>query len=111
MSRDDQARSLAAAHYRVESGITDIYRLLASPEIESRPDEPIKLLEVNQDTIAAGIMPLQFAAAPAEGLHFSSIIVEVAPREFESIRQQELLLPAGWQLGGLLPNPAGTAVA
>ncbi len=110
-SREEQARELAAAHYRVEAGITGIYRLLATPDVESRTDEPVKLLEVNQDTIAAGIMPLEFAASPEEGLPFASIIVEVTPVEFESIRQRQLPLPGGWQLGDLLPNPSGIAVA
>jgi hypothetical protein len=110
-NRDDEARALAAAHYRAESGITDIYRILASAEIESRPDQPIKLLEVNQDTIAAGIMPLEFGPVPAEGVHFPTIIVEVTPAEFESIRSRELRLPQGWELGSLLPNPTATAVA
>jgi hypothetical protein len=110
-NRDDEARALAAAHYRVEPGITAIYRLVASPDIESRTEEPIKLLEINHGTIAAGIMPLEFGPVPAEGLHFATVIVEVTPEEFESIRRCEMPLPQGWELGNQIPNPAATAVA
>lgn len=110
-NRDDEARRLAAAHYHVETGIKQIFRILASAEVEPRTDEPIKLLEVNENTIPAGIVPLQFGPAPAMDFHFPSIIVEVTPDEFEQIHRQELPLPAGWTVGQLLPNPATVAVA
>ena len=111
ISRDEQAQALAAAHYRIEAGITGIYRLLAGTEVESRPGEPIKLLEVNHDTIATGIMPLEFAPVPDQGWPFTTVIVEVTPAEFEDICHRALALPSGWQLGELLPNPSGAAVA
>ena len=39
--------------------------------------EPIKLLEVNENTVAAGVMPLYFGPAPASGIPYPSVIVEV----------------------------------
>src|SRR5689334_2497087 len=74
-SKDEVARKLAEAHYVIEPGITQIFRIQAGAEAETRPDEPIKLLEVNENTIPTGIMPLTFASAPAQGFPFSSIIV------------------------------------
>ena len=103
-----EARKLAEAHYRVEAGITRIFRIAGTPETESRPSEPIKLLEVSQSTIPSGVMPLQFGPAPASGIHYPSVIVEVTPEEFQRIQTQELALPEGWTVGELLPRPAGT---
>lgn len=106
-NKTDVARRLAKAHYQVEAGITQIFRIVGRPEAELRPEEPIKLLEVNQFSIPSGVMPLYFDAAPARGIHFPSVIVEVTPEEFTKIRSQELKLPEGWTLGELFPKSDG----
>ncbi len=103
--RHEELRKLAEAHYRVEPGITRIYRMIGGAEAEVRPNEPIKLLEVNENTIPSGIMPLGFGPAPAHGFHYPSIIVEVTPEEFDRIRSQELVLPSGWEVSDLVPRP------
>lgn len=110
-NKDEEIRQLAEAHYRVEAGITSIFRITASADVELRPNEPIKLLEVNEFTAATGVMPLQFGPAPASGIHFPSIIVEVTPEEFEKIQTLELPLPNGWSVGDLLPKPADIGAA
>jgi hypothetical protein len=104
---EEAARRLAQKHYLYEPGITEI-RAITSGAIRG-PNEPIKLLEVNTNTIASGIMPLRFDAAPASGIPFPSVIVEVTPEEYEQIKRNELKLPEGWSLGPLLPrtNPEG----
>ena len=66
--------------------------------------QPIKLLEVNEATVAAGVMPLHFGPVPASGIPFASVIVEVTPIEFEKIKADELKLPDGWVLGQELPK-------
>lgn len=104
-NKDEEARQLAEAHYQVEPGITHIFRVTGSADAELRANEPIKLLEVNQDTIPSGIMPLQFGPAPAQGFHFPSVIIEVTPEEFAKIQAQELKLPDGWSVGDFLPRP------
>jgi len=106
-NKTDVARRLAKAHYQVEAGITQIFRIVGRPEAELRPEEPIKLLEVNQFSIPSGVMPLYFDAAPARGILFPSVIVEVTPEEFTKIRSQELKLPEGWTLGELFPKSDG----
>lgn len=103
----DEARKLAAAHYEVEAGISQIFRITGHPEAELRSDEPIKLLEVNENSIPSGVMPLHFDALPARGIHFPSVIIEVTPDEFHKIQTHELELPADWTLGDLLPKPDG----
>lgn len=105
--KDIEARKLAEAHYEIEEGITGIFRLVCAGDAEARPNEPIKLLEVNQHTIASGVMPLQFAPQPASGFHFPSVIVEVTPEEFRLIQTRQLALPNDWAVGTELPRPAG----
>lgn len=104
-AKDIEARELASRHFEVESGLTRVFRISGSPEAEFGPDEPIKLLEVNENTVPAGIMPIQFGPAPAAGLTHASIIVEVTPDEFEQIQRRELVLPHGWQVGDEIPRP------
>jgi hypothetical protein len=106
MTDKEQARkNLAKMHYEMEPGITQIHGLFGSGTIETRPTEPIKLLEVNRHTIASGITPLGFDPVRASGM-FPSIIIEVTPDEFEKIKRKELPLPHGWILGPKLPRPA-----
>lgn len=100
INKDEQALRLAQAHFAVEAGITRIFRICGSADAELSQEEPIKLLEINRDTIPSGIMPLQFAPSPASGVHFPSVIVEVTPDEFEKLSRHELRLPEGWTLGG-----------
>jgi hypothetical protein len=106
MANKDEVRiKLANAHYASEPGITHVYSIWARPEHEARPNEPIKLLEVNQHTVASGILPLGFGPAPASGYPFPSVIVEVTPEEFRQILSKQLHLPNDWQLGDLIPPP------
>ena len=97
---------LAQRHYELESGLTQIFRITDQAEPSVVRAEPIKLLEVNENTVESGIMPLHFGPAPASGIPYSSIIVEVTPNEFERIRSHELKLPEGWEIGEELPRLA-----
>jgi len=99
------AKELAAKHYQFEPAIIEIRTLTSGMPCESRPNEPIKLLEVNADTIASGILPLRFDAIPTSGIPYPSVIVEVTPWEYEKIKTNEMKLPNGWSLGPVLPKP------
>jgi hypothetical protein len=98
-SKDEAARALASKHFEIEEGMTRILRLRAAAEAEECEGEPIKLLEVNAATVPSGIMPLHFGPAPASGVPYPSIIIEVDPEEFERIESAELTLPNGWRIG------------
>jgi hypothetical protein len=63
-------------------------------------------LEVNQNTIASGIVPIQFGAVPASGIHYASIILEITPEEYQQIERNELKLPLDWTIGERIPKPA-----
>jgi hypothetical protein len=105
-TRDEAARKLAAKHFQTEAGLTNIFRLTGPADAEGGKTEPIKLLEVNTATPPSGVMPLHFGPAPASGIFYPSVIVEVTPGEFEKIRTEELKLPAGWTIGEELPRPS-----
>lgn len=100
---ENAAKRLAQRHYQFEPAITEIRTLTSGRPFE--PNEPIRLLEVNSNTIASGIMPLRFDPAPASGIPFPSVIVEVTPDEYEQIKKDPSMLPNGWTLGPLVPKP------
>src|SRR5438046_1908095 len=103
------AKELARKHYQVEAGLTQAFRITGKAEVEVVPAEPIKLLEVNENTIPSGVMPLHFGPAPASGIPYPSIIIEVTPDEFEKIKTHELKLPESWQIGEELHKPPDTS--
>jgi hypothetical protein len=106
-SKEAAAKDLARRHYDLEPGLVRVYRLHSRNE--DAHAEPIKLLEVNEDTIAAGVMPLHFGPAPAVGIPFSTVIVEVTPEEFRRIEARELRLPEDWEIGPEYSRPLGLA--
>jgi hypothetical protein len=108
-TKDEEAVELARKHFQIETGMTQIFRLTGSADVEFRPNEPIKLLEVNENTVPAGIMPIQFGPSPASGLNYPTIIVEVTPDEFQKIQNQQLELPHGWKIGDPIPMPPAEA--
>ena len=72
--RNEAAKALALRHYGIEDGLTTIRQLLN--EDEGRDTDPVGLLEVNQNTVASGIIPIRFDAAPSKGVPFPSMIIE-----------------------------------
>ncbi len=106
-TKDQAARELAAAHYQVDPGIVAIYRLSSGADAERDPQEPVKLLEVNKNAAALGIKPVFFG--PDAEIEYPSVVVDVAPGEFDAIRDQRLPLPNNWQVGDKLPRNASPA--
>ena len=103
------ANNLANCHYQLEPGITQILRYRAQSNVQFARIEPIKLLEVNHNTVASGVLPLFFGPAPASGIPYPSVIVEVTPDEYKKIQLRELKLPAGWDVSEELPKLSGCA--
>jgi hypothetical protein len=104
--KDDVARLLAQAHFSVEPGVLRIFRVVSDAARENDPREPIKLLEVNSDTVPAGILPVYFGPHNASGILYPSVVIEVTPEEYEAISHGRLTLPNGWVLGPELPRTA-----
>src|SRR6266511_997438 len=95
-TKEQVAERLARSHCQVEPDIERIVRVVGSNE--DLGSEPVKLLEVNPNTVAAGIQPIYFGADVRHGIPFPSVIIEVTPDEFDQVRAEELLLPHGWRL-------------
>lgn len=98
-----EAAALARARYEVEPGLQAIYRL-EGPDLN---DLRIKLLEVNEQTVPTGIVPVGFPPHPASGLHYPYVVIEVTPLEYEAIQRKELDLPPGWKVRDAFERPAG----
>lgn len=96
-TKDEIVESLARSHYEIEPGMKRIFRLL-SPD-ETALDEPIKLLEISDETIAGGIVPIYFGPYPRSGVVYPSVIVSITPAEYERLAVGDLTLPHGWQVG------------
>ncbi|MCY3022392.1 MAG: hypothetical protein NTW87_25710 [Planctomycetota bacterium] len=98
------AAELARAHFDLEPGITRIVRLLSSNE--ELPNEPLKLLEVNTNSVGVGIRPIEFAARVEGAAWYPPVvIIEVTPEEYQKIRGNPALLPNGWQLSEEYERP------
>src|SRR5262245_48800053 len=108
-SKSEVARLLAEQHYEIEPGLQGIFCLMRTDGAEESPNEPIKLLEVNANTIPAGILPLHFGPSPSQGITYASIIVEVTPDEFEQVRIGALKLPNNWEIGSEIHKPTPLA--
>ncbi len=104
-SREEEARELARKHYQIEEGMTQIYRVMGPGDDLGSATEPIKLLEVNRNTVPSGVMPLRFGPALKSDIHFPSVIIEVTPDEYQKIESLELTLPHGWTKGEFIPRP------
>lgn len=97
-TKQEDLQALADAHSELDSGIVMIATIV-SPE-EFSEDEPVKLLEVNENSVACGIFPVSFG--PGGQICHSSTIVDVTPSEFREIESGSLPLPDGWQVGQVL---------
>ena len=85
--------------------MTQIFRITGSSDGEFRPNEPIKLLEVNENTVPAGIMPIQFGPSPASGLNYPTIIVEVTPTNSRRSRISSWSFRMGGRSATRSPGP------
>src|SRR3954453_12823569 len=105
-SKDEAGNRLAHSHFGIEPGISRIFRIREAGANEERLNSSIKLLEVNADSFAVGIMPLLFGPAPSIGIPFPVTIVEITPDEFEKLQSGDLELPSGWTIAEELMRAA-----
>ena len=100
--KEELAERLAESHYRIDPTLTLVRWLLAAPEVEADPEEPIKLLEVNEAATANGIVPVFFGPHAKSGMIYPSLIVEISPEEYQEILRDPSTLPHGWRLGEII---------
>ena len=96
--RAEVARKLADAHFESEPAIQHIFRYRAAPADEDRDNEPIKLLEVNDETIPVGIQPVYFGPHPGSKIFFPSAIIEITAEEYKRLLSGDLQLPEQWKI-------------
>ena len=97
VSDDRYADELVHAHFELEPGITKIVRLVSNNE--GHPNEPLKLLEVNTETLALGIRPVWFPARTEGNQWYPPVaIIEITPEEFENVKANPGLIPNNWQM-------------
>ena len=88
-----------------------IFRLVGTKEEEASPDEPIKMLEVDPDTIPVGIEGLYFGKGRGHKADnfwltaYSWVLIAITPDEFISLQDGSLKLPNGWKLGQSYKRP------
>jgi hypothetical protein len=77
------AREIARFHFDVDEDLRRVF--LLGPVREEDPDEPIKLLEVEEDAVESWIMPVSFPSNNDMSGPYPFMIVQLSPREFERI--------------------------
>ena len=77
------AKQLVELHREAEPNLREAF-LLAAPD--ETADSPIKLLEVVDGAVEAGVMPVYFRADKARAIPFASILIELSPSEFEQYK-------------------------
>ncbi len=92
--KDTVAAELIRWHFQVEPGLIAVYRV--TNENESDPKEPIKLIEVNAETVSTGGLEA-FGFAPTKDVPYPTLIAEVTPDELAELRRARRV-PAGWDL-------------
>jgi hypothetical protein len=98
--KDRVAEEIAIAHYLYEPAVSRIYRLIAANEANN--EEPIKLLELNRDTVSIGIEPIYFGQNETD---YPLVLVVISPEEYSQQIIEELQNKYGWELGDAYDRP------
>jgi hypothetical protein len=93
--KEQVAAELIKTHFTVEPHLSEVWRIVG--DNEASPTEPIKLLEVNDATVAtASIVP--FCFTPTKDVPFPTVIIEMTSEEFAAVTKDPSRLPNGWSL-------------
>jgi hypothetical protein len=98
--KEEVTRRLVDWHFRIEPGLKKVYRFFS--EREDAEDEPIKLLEISEDTFATGRVDT-FTFVPAGDIPYPSRIATITPEEMRGIQEGRIALPKGWDLAKSQP--------
>lgn len=103
-SKNTVAVELARRHFELEDGLSHIFRLKTQKDSSVAGATPIALLEVNENSVPTGIMPVYFGVTKA--VPYPTVIIEITPEEFEQLESGDLKLPTGWRIAEELSRPA-----
>jgi hypothetical protein len=88
-TRDEVIGWLIARHFDVEGGLERI------AVVRGGPNGPIKLLEVNANTVPSGSIEV-FSFSPTADVPFVTEIAELTPEEWQRLERNALETPLGW---------------
>lgn len=94
-TKEEAARELIARHFRGEPALRRIYWIVT--EADASDDEPIKLIEVNQNAPSDGQLEF-FNFPPSEHFPYRSLVAEISPAHMERVKDGTILLPDGWDI-------------
>lgn len=79
-------------HFELDENLEEViwFKSEAAPKI--------RLLEINPDTFATGVVQ-SFSFPPSDEVPYPLVIAEVTPQEWQKVLRKEILLPEGWRLG------------
>jgi len=83
--------SLVQEHFELEEDLEQIIWLKKGPASE------IRLLEINRNTAATGMVEV-FGFAPSVDIPYPLRIAEITPEEWERVQNGEISLPESWSL-------------
>lgn len=84
-TKREAAKRLAILHGEAEPLLRRVFLLHSDRDGES--SEPIKLLEVVDGAVEAGVMPIFFRADEKQGIEYPSVIVELSPFEYQQVER------------------------
>lgn len=95
----ETAHRLAQYHYDVEPNLLSVFVL--EPLGSDDDDEPVKLLEVVDGSVAKDTFAVGFAPNPGAGIPYRSVVVEVSPRELPALKGRGFVKIRGreWKIG------------
>jgi len=95
VDRDVVVKDLVDWYFEVDPATSMVYMFVS--ENEDSPEEPLKLLQVNDETMETGRVDA-FLFAGTEETPFFTAIALVTPDEMKRIEAGEIALPEGWEL-------------
>lgn len=90
-TKAEVTRELVREHFRIEEGLDRVAVMRATES------DPIKLLEVNANTLSTGNVEV-FSFSPTREIPFVTEIAEITPEEFERLQGRTIRAPAGWSI-------------
>jgi len=95
----ETANRLAQYHFNAEPNLRAIFVL--EPLGSDDDDEPVKLLEVVDGSVAKDIFAIGFAPDASAGIPYRSVVVEVSPNELPQLQHRGFVDIRGrkWKIG------------
>ncbi|MGI0016377.1 MAG: hypothetical protein ACREBU_23400 [Nitrososphaera sp.] len=78
-------------HFELDESLEEViwFKSDATPKI--------RLLEINPDTFATGVVQ-SFSFPPSDEVPYPLVIAEITPEEWQKVLRNEIPLPEGWRL-------------